>query len=139
MRRERLEPVAVAFERGADVELDGLDLVGEPPEDAPEAREKVVQPLRPVERQRDLASAQRERLEHPRKAEIVVGVVVGEEDLLEIHETHVALEELPLGPLGTVEEQLVAAPADERGGECALGRRRGSGRPEKDDVEVHGG
>ena len=47
-------------------------------------------------------------------------------------------QQLALRPLGAVDEQPVAAAADQgrRGG--ALGGRRGAGRPEEDDVEVHG-
>ena len=57
----------------------------------------------------------------------------------ELEEAHVAAQELALRPLGAVEEQSVAPATDERRGRCALGRRGGTGRPEEDDVEIHGG
>ena len=50
----------------------------------------------------------------------------------------VTAEELPLSPLRAIEEQAVAAPADECRAECALGRRHGARRPEEDDVKLHG-
>ena len=64
---------------------------------------------------------------------------VREEDLLELDEADVAAQELALRPLGAVEEQPVSPAPDERRGQGALGGRRGSGRPEEDDVEIHGG
>jgi hypothetical protein len=68
----------------------------------------------------------------------VVGVVVREEDHPELEETDIAAQQLALGALGAVEEQAIASAADE--GRCrgALGGRRGTGRPEEDDVEIHG-
>ena len=69
----------------------------------------------------------------------MVGVKVGEEDLLELDQADIAAQELPLRALGAVEEQTVTASADECRGEGALGGRRRPGRPEEDDVEIHGG
>ena len=63
---------------------------------------------------------------------------MGQEHLAQLHEADVAAEELALRPFGAVEEQALAAATDERRGRCALGRRRGAGRPEEDDVEIHG-
>ena len=69
----------------------------------------------------------------------MVGVVVREEDLAQLQESHVATEQLALGALRAVEEQAVAATTNKCRGRGTLGRRRGTGRPEEDDVEVHGG
>ena len=63
---------------------------------------------------------------------------VREEDLLELDQPDVAAQELPLRPFRAVEEQPLASAADERRRERALRRRRGPGRPEEDDVEIHG-
>ena len=60
-----------------------------------------------------LALAQAERLEHPRQPEHVVGVEVGEEDLLELDQPDRA-HELALGALAAVEQQPVAAAPHER-------------------------
>ena len=136
--RERLQPVPVPLEARARLELDRLQRVGEPPEDAPERAQQVPKARRPVDRERELPSAEREGLEHARQAEVVVGVVVREEDLLELDEPDVAPEQLALGSLGAVEEEAVAAATHERRRERALRRRGGSGRPEKHDVEIHG-
>ena len=109
LHTDRLERVAVALETRPRVELDVRDGIGEPSEDPPERPEKLAETTRPVDRERDLAPAQRKRLEHSRKAEVVVGVIVGQEDLLELQETDVAAQELPLRALPAVEEQPLAA------------------------------
>jgi hypothetical protein len=98
-----------------------------------------VEPARAVDRERQLAATERERLQHSRQAEVVVGVVVREKDLLELEEPDVAAEKLALRPFATVEEQTLAAAANERRRQAALGGGRGSGRPEEDDVEIHCG
>ena len=64
---------------------------------------------------------------------------VREEDLLELDQADVRPQELALRPFRAVEEEPVPAAPDERGRQCALGGRHGAGRPEKDDVELHGG
>ena len=69
----------------------------------------------------------------------MVRVEVGEEHLLEVDEPHVGAQELPLRALGAVDEQPLASTPDQRRGRCALCRRRGPGRPEEHDVEIHGG
>ena len=67
--------------------------------------------------------AQAEGLEHPRQAEHVVAVEVGDEELLELDESDGA-HELTLGPLATVDEQAIPAAPNERGGQAAVGARR---------------
>ena len=84
------------------------------PEDAPQAAEEVAQARRPVDGQRQLALAQLERLQHPGQAEVVVGVEVREEDLLEIGQPDRRAHQLPLGSFAAVEEQPVAAAAHEQ-------------------------
>ena len=67
----------------------------------------------------------------------MVGVVMREEDLLEIGEPDGRALELSLRALSAVEEQPLAAAAHEHGCRAALrGRRRRRGA-EEDDVEVH--
>ena len=83
-----------------------------------EVVEEVAQPGRPVDRERHVAVAERERLQHPRQAEVVVAVEVREEDLAQVDEADRRAQQLALRPLAAVEEQPVAAAADEqRGGE----------------------
>ena len=105
----------------------------------PSVPKSSTRPFGPVDRERNLATAQRERLEHARKAEVVVGVVVREEDLLELHEADVTAQELPLRPLRTVEEKAIAAPPHERRAERAPRSRHRARRPEENDVQLHGG
>ena len=56
----------------------------------------------------------------------MIGVEVGQEDLLEIDEADVATQQLPLRSLRAVEEQPVAATAHERRAERPLRRRHGA-------------
>ena len=136
---ERLDHILTALEPLARRQLDERERVRQPPEERTQRSEEVADPKRPVHGQRQLvAAAQREGLEHPRQAEEVVGVEVGEEDLLEVDEPAGRALQLPLRPLGAVEEQPLAAAADEqRCGRALRGRHRGR-RPEEDDVKIHG-
>ena len=122
---ERLDPVPVPLEHGAGLELHGRERIRQPSEDAPKRREELVEARRSVDRQRHLAAPQRERLQHPGEAEVVVGVVVREEDLLELDEADVAAQELPLRAFRAVEQETVAATPHERRAQRAL--RRGHG------------
>ena len=68
----------------------------------------------------------------------MVGVVVREEDFAQLDEADGRAEHLPLGPLGAVEEQALAPPANEqRRRRSPRGRHRARGA-EEDEVEVHG-
>ena len=104
----------------------------------PSAPQQRARPARPVDGDRDLAAAEGERLQHPRQAEDVVGVQVREEDVLEIDEPGIGAKQLPLRPLAAVDEQAIAAAPEERRRGSAGRRRRGAGRPEEDEIEVHG-
>ena len=99
--------------------------------------QQLVQPSRAVQGQRQLAPAQRERLQHPREPEKVIGVEVGQEDLVQVDEPDVGAQQLALRPLAAVEQQAVAAAPHERRRGRAARRRHRAGRAEKDDVEVH--
>ena len=120
-------------------QLDDLDRVGQPAEDRAAATpSSSSQPARPVDGQRQLAAAQRERLQHPGQPEEVVGVEVRQEDLVQVDEADVGAQQLALRALAAVEQQAVAAAPHERRRRRALCRRHRAGRPEEDDVEVHG-
>ena len=135
---ERLQPVPVALECVARLKLDGFECIRQPPEDPAERGEEVAQPARAVDGDRQLAPSERERLEHPWQAEIVIGVVVGEEDLAQLDEADVAAQELPLRSLRAIEQEPLATPTDQGGREGPLRGWRRAGRPDEDDVEVHG-
>ena len=102
-----------------------------------EAAEQLLQAGRPVDLERDLTAPKRERLQHPRQAEVVVGVVVGEEDLGQLDQADRRAQELALRPFAAVDEETLAAPADERGRESPPAGRDRAGRAQKDEVEIH--
>ena len=66
-------------------------------------------------------------------------MVVGEEDLPELDQPDVRAQELPLRALGAVEEQALAAAAQQQRGRRPLCGRHRPGGSEKDEVEVHAG
>ena len=99
--------------------------------------EEVAKPGRPVDGERHVAHPQRERLEHPGQAEVVVGVEMRDEDVLEVDEADRRAQQLALGSLAAVEEQPVAAAPNEQGRGSAPGGRRAGRGAEEDDVEVH--
>ena len=82
--RERFQPVLRPLEDLARFDLDELQRIVEPAEEAPQRAEQLVQPGRPVDGQRQLAAPERERLEHEREAAEVIRVVVRQEDLLQL-------------------------------------------------------
>jgi hypothetical protein len=83
---ERDDPVVAAVERVAGPKLDELHRVRELPKYAPQYLEQLDEPRRPVHRERNFPPAQRERLQHPGQAEIVVCVVVREKHLRKLDE-----------------------------------------------------
>ena len=135
--RERADLVVAAVDRVARLELDRLDRVGEAAEDAAQDAEEIAQPGRAVEAERQLAATEGEALQHPRQPEVVVGVEVRQEDVLEVGETDVGAQELALRALAAVDQQLVAAAADERRRGRPLGGGSRSRRPEEHDVQIH--
>ena len=74
------------------------------------------EPWRPVDRERDLAPAQGERLQHPRQTEVVVRVEVRDEHLRQLDEADRRAQKLPLRALAAVEEDPLAATAQQRAG-----------------------
>ena len=67
----------------------------------------------------------------------MIGVVVGQEDLAQLDQPDVRAQELPLRALGAVEEQPLAAAAQQQRGRRSLGGRHRAGRSEEDEVEIH--
>ena len=112
--RERHQVVFLALQDVAGLQLDELERVGQLPEDPPQRGEQLLQPRRPVDGQRQLAAAQREGLQHPRQAEVVVGVEVRDEDLAQLDQAHRGAQQLALRPLAAVEEQPLTAAAEEQ-------------------------
>ena len=134
---ERLQLVAVARQHRTLGELDHVHFVAQASEDPRQGAEQLIEAPRPVQRQWHLAAAKRERLQHSRQAEEVVGVEVGQKDLVQLDQADVRAQKLPLRALAAVEEQLLPAATDERGGGSAASCRHRAGRAEEDDVEIH--
>ena len=78
---EGLDAVVGALDRLARLELGERQLIAQAPEHAPEDREQVAKARGSVHSERDLSAAEGERLQHPGEPEVVIGVVVGQEDL----------------------------------------------------------
>ena len=121
----------------AGLDLDQLVGIGQPPEDPAQRPEQLVEPRRAVDRDRHLAPAQRERLEHPGQPQVVVRVVVREENLAQLDQPDVGAEQLPLRPLRAIEEQPLAPTPDQERRGRPLRRRHRAGRAEEDQIEVH--
>ena len=134
---ERGQAVVVADQLVAGTQLLELDGVRETSEDPPQRAEEVAQPRRAVDRDRHVAAAERERLQHPGQPEVVIGVVVGQEDLAQLDQPDVGPQELPLCALRAVEEEPLAAAAQEQRRRCTLRGRHRAGRAEEDQVEIH--
>ena len=135
--RERLDSVIVPHDALARSQFDERQLVAQPPEDAPQNPEEIVEPWRSVHGQRHLAASEREGLQHSRQAEIVVGVVVRQEDLGKLDEPDRGTQKLALRPFAAVDEDPLSAAAEERAGEPTLGSGHGARGSEEDEVEVH--
>src|SRR5262249_6313242 len=117
--------------------LDELQRITDLPEDAAKADEQRLEPRGTVDRQRHLALAQLERLQHPRQPEVVVAVEMADEDLLEVGQPDRRAHQLALRPLAAVEEQAVAAAPHEQSGRRTVRRRCAARRAEEDEIEVH--
>ena len=142
---ERLHPVldlegphleAIVLDALPRPELDQLDLVAKPAEDPLQRLEQSDQPGGPDDPQRRLPLHQVIGLEQPGQAQVVVGVEVGDVDLVDLDEPG-RVDHLALGALPAVDQQPGASGADQH----ARGRppRRGHGATgaEEDDREIH--
>ena len=134
---ERLQPVVVTDQLVAGTQLLELDGVRETSEDPPQCAEEVAQPRRAVDRDRHVTAAERKRLQHAGQPEVVIGVVMGQEDLAQLDQPDVRPQELPLSALRAVEEEPLAAAAQEQRRRCALGGRHRAGGAEEDQIEIH--
>ena len=134
---ERDDAVFAAVEHVVGLQLDELEGIGEPPEDPAQRAEQVGEPARTVDGDRLLAPAQREGLQHPGQAEVVIRVEVREEDLGQLREPDVGAHQLPLRPLAAVDQQPVAPTPDEQRRSRPPSRRHRPRGPEEDNVQVH--
>jgi hypothetical protein len=135
---EEQEAVSVPLDGVARRQLDDTELVREAPNHDAERPEQGSRTARAVDDDRQIAAAQREGLQHPREAEDVIRVEVGQQDVLEIDEPRLRAQQLTLRSLTAVDEQAIAATPDERRRRASRRCRRGAGRAEKEQVEIHG-
>ena len=63
---------------------------------------------------------------------------VRQKDVLEVDESDIGAEELPLRALTTVDQQSIAASTDKRGRSGPPGCGSRTRRPEEHDVQIHG-
>ncbi len=131
------DAVAVPLERLTGAHLDGLDRIRQPADDPPQVAEELAEARRPIDGQRHLPLTEGKGLQHPRQAERVIGVVVRQEDLLEIRQAQRRTHQLALRSFCAVEEQALAAPPHEKRCRRPRGGRGTRRRTQEDDVEVH--
>src|ERR687891_833304 len=101
--------VVAAVEAVPRPQLDELERIRELSEDPPQRAEEVDEARRAVDRERELAATKRERLQHPRQTEVVVGVEVADEHLGQLRQPHRRAQELTLRSLAAVDEDALAA------------------------------
>ena len=134
--RKGADLIAVVAHGLALLELQELELISDPAEDPAQRADQVPQAGRADQPQRQLPVRQVIRLQQAGDAEVVIGVVVADIDVLDRDQADRVLH-LPLGALPAIEEQSVAAQAGEyRGGRPLRGRQRTTG-PQEHDIEVH--
>ena len=120
----------------AGLEFDQVETEADPPDQLAERLEQVLEAARAVDRERRLAVGEVVRFQHPRQAEEVIGVEVGQVDLIDLDQPQRLLK-LALGPLAAIEHQPFAAPRDEQAGGRAPRRGHGAARAEEGHREVH--
>ena len=135
---EGADLVVASLDDVTRIELDGLDGVGQRSEDTAQGAEEIPKTRGAVEREWHIAPPQRERLEHAGQAEIVIGVEMREQDVLEVDQSDIRAEQLPLGALAAIDQETVAAPPDERCRCGPLGGGSRTRRPEEHNVQIHG-
>ena len=113
------------------------DVIREPPVHPLQVAHQAAQARRPVDGQRHVAAPHRKGLQHAGQSQEVVGVVVGQEDVLHVRQPHAA-QQLALRPLAAIDQHAVAAAPHQHAGRGALDGRHRAGRAEEQDGEIHG-
>ena len=124
--REDEDSVVAAVESVAVPKLDELERIGELSEDALETAEEIPEARGTVDGERDLPATERERLQHARQAQIVIGVIVREQDLGQLHQPDRRPEELALGALAAIDQEPLASAPHERRREGPASGRHGA-------------
>jgi hypothetical protein len=134
---ERVDPVPGALHGLPGRERPHLDLVREPADHRLQDGHEIRKSCGPVEPQRRLTRPQRERLQHAGQAEDVVGMAVGDQDVVDVDQSDSRAQELALRPLAAVHQDAVAASPHEVAGGAAMGARRRTGGAQEEDAHVH--
>ena len=134
--RERRDQERAEADLLVGLELGELERVAGPADHRPHRPEQRAQAGRPVDRQRPLARAQVERLEHPEQAEPVVEMEVRDEHRADVGQPDRA-QQLLLGALAAVEEDPLAAGAQQQRGQPAARGGNRSGRAGEEQRQVH--
>ncbi len=119
------------------LELDHVQGIPGPPDDRSQRLpEELLQAGRAEDVQRPVAVAHVEGLDHPRQPEPVVEVQVGDEDRVQLRQPDRA-QQLVLGPLAAVEQDPLAARAQQDRGQAAPRRGNGAGGAGEEQGQVH--
>ena len=107
--RKRLDLAAIDVDPVPGLDLDQVEREAEAADEPAEGPEEVLEAGRAVDRQRLVAVGEVVGFEQAREAEEVIGVEVGQVDLVELDEAERALH-LALGPLAAVEQEPFSSP-----------------------------
>ena len=132
----RGDRVPVTLKRLAGLELREDQLKAHPARQPERTDDELPETWRTVDRERPLARAEIERLEQSRQSEPVVGVEMGDEDLVQVEQADRA-DELALGALAAVEQDPVPPAPHEQGGQTTAGGRNRAGGADEKEREVH--
>src|SRR5439155_24155235 len=134
--RYRGDRVAVALDLLARLQLDDAELERRAPVYDPHCTHQLLEAPGAVNGERLAALAQRERLQHARQPEPVIGVEMGDEHRVEVDEPDGA-QQLALRPFTAVKQQPIApAPYEQAGQPPPRARNRARGS-EEDQRQVH--
>ena len=135
---ERLDPVAVALQRLPRLELDQRQRIRQPADHAVERADQRPQAGWAVDRERRLAGAQRERLQHAGQAQHVIGVEVRDQRQVDVGQAGRRSQHLPLRALPAVDQDPLAATPHEIRGRATLRGRYRTGGSQEQHVQIHG-
>ena len=135
--REGAHLASLERDRVAGLQLDQFQLEPDPPDDPGQRLEQAAQAARPIDGQRRPAVGQVVCLQQPRQAEEVVGVEVGEVDLVDLGQTQRALK-LALRPFPAVEHQPLPPARHQQARGRAPRRGHRAAGAEEDHREIHG-
>ena len=133
---ERSHLVSVVADGRGPVQLDQLERIRDVAHDPPQRDEELLEAGRAEDAKRSLAPVQLVGLEQAGHAQVVVGVVVRDVEVVDLDEPGRALH-LALGALAAVDEDAIPAGTHEQARRRPPCRRHRASGAEKDNVKVH--